>query len=88
MFTVSTPGFLSFWDFLTFFFGRSLVLGGWVGFGGREGALASALIYIVVVYKVLSIYRVLPGFREIAVFEKIDRFFKLFLNFFLDWGYR
>ena len=29
-----------------FFFGRSLVLGVRVGFGGREGALASALIYI------------------------------------------
>ena len=27
-----------------FFFGRSLVLGVRVGFGGREGALASALI--------------------------------------------
>ena len=37
MFTVCTAGFLS-------LFGRSLVLGFMVGFGGREGALASALI--------------------------------------------
>ena len=70
MFTVSTPGFLS-------FSGTSLVLGVRIGFEGREFVLASALI---VVYKVLSIYRFLPGFREIAVFEKSNRFSILFLD--------
>ena len=46
MFTVSTPGFLSFGTFERGFLERSLVLGVRVrvGFGGREGALASALI--------------------------------------------
>ena len=54
MFTVSTPCFLSFWDFfLSFwdFFLRSLVLGVRIGFGGREGALASALIYLLFLYQ-------------------------------------
>ena len=45
MFTVSTPGFLSFGTFERGFLERSLVLGVRVGFGGRKGALASALIY-------------------------------------------
>ena len=46
MFTVSTPCFLSFWDFRTsFFIGEAWFWGVRVGFGGREGALASALIY-------------------------------------------
>ena len=47
MFTVSTPCFLSFWDFRTsFFIEEAWFWGVRVGFGGREGALASALIYI------------------------------------------
>ena len=46
MFTVSTPCFLSFWDFRTsFFIEEAWFWGVRVGFGGREGALASALIY-------------------------------------------
>ena len=50
MFTVSTPCFLSFWDFRTsFFIEEAWFWGVRVGFGGREGALASALIYIYVV---------------------------------------
>ena len=44
MFTVSTPCFFEFLGLLNEFFLRSLVLGVGVGFGGREGALASALI--------------------------------------------
>ena len=45
MFTVSTPCFLSFWDFRTsFFIEEAWFWGVRVGFGGREGALASALI--------------------------------------------
>ena len=44
MFTVSTPCFFEFFGLLNEFFLRSLVLGVRVGFGGREGALASALI--------------------------------------------
>ena len=53
MFTVSTPCFLSFWDFRTsFFIEEAWVWGVRVGFGGREGALASALIsiYITAIY--------------------------------------
>ena len=47
MFTVSTPCFLSFWDFRTsFFIEEAWFWGVRVGFGGREGALASALIYV------------------------------------------
>ena len=47
MFTVSTPCFLSFWDFRTsFFIEEAWFWGVRVGFGGREGALASALMYI------------------------------------------
>ena len=38
--------FFEFLGLLNEFFLRSLVLGVRVGFGGREGALASALIYI------------------------------------------
>ena len=44
MFTVSTPSFLSFWDFWTFLLEEAWFWG--VGFGGRKGALASALIYV------------------------------------------
>ena len=44
MFTVSTPCFLSFWDFWTIFLEDAWIWGVRVGFGGREGALASALI--------------------------------------------
>ena len=51
MFTVSTPCFLSFWDFRTsFFIEEAWFWGVRVGFGGREGALASALIYITAIY--------------------------------------
>ena len=58
-----------------------------VGFGGREGALASALIiYIYIVYRVLSIYRFLPGFRKFAVFEKSKRFFYIFFGWVLHRG--
>ena len=47
MFTVSTPCFLSFWDFRTsFFIEEAWFWGVRVGFGGREGALASALITV------------------------------------------
>ena len=46
MFTVSTPFFFEFLGLLNEFFLRSLVLGVRVGFGGREGALASALIIL------------------------------------------
>ena len=53
MFTVSTPGFLGFWDFWTLF---CLLEKAWfwmvrVGFGGREGALASALIILLSAYQ-------------------------------------
>ena len=44
MFTVSTPGFLSFWTFERGFLEEAWFWGVRVGFGGREGALASALI--------------------------------------------
>ena len=50
MFTVSTPGFLSFGTFERGFFEEALFCGVRVGFGGREGALASALIYITAIY--------------------------------------
>ena len=51
MFTVSTPCFLSFWDFRTsFFIEEAWFWGVRVGFGGREGALASALITIKTYY--------------------------------------
>ena len=46
MFTVSAPCFFEFLGLLNEFFLRSLVLGVGVGFGGREGALASALIRV------------------------------------------
>ena len=58
MFTVSTPCFLSFWDFRTsFFFEEAWFWGVRVGFGGREGALASALIRLfkIVLYTVIYI---------------------------------
>ena len=45
MFTVSTPGFLSFGTFERGFFEEAWFWGVRVGFGGREGALASALIF-------------------------------------------
>ena len=44
MFTVSTPCFLSFGTFERVFLEEALFLGVMVRFGGREGALASALI--------------------------------------------
>ena len=47
MFTVSTPGFFEFLGLLNVFFIKEAWFWGVrVGFGGREGALASALIYI------------------------------------------
>ena len=46
MFTVSTPGFLSFGTFERGFFEEAWFWGVRVGFGGREGALASALIIL------------------------------------------
>ena len=48
--------FFEFLGFLDDFFGKSLVLGVRVGFGGREGALASALICI---YVYMYVYRCL-----------------------------
>ena len=50
MFTVSvsTPCFLIFGTFERVFLEEAWVWGVRVGFGGREGALASALIYIYV----------------------------------------
>ena len=47
MFTVSTPCFLSFGTFERVFLEEALFLGVMVRFGGREGALASALISII-----------------------------------------
>ena len=51
MFTLSTPGFLSFWDFLTFFLLKKLGFGGlWLGLGvlgSQRCACCSALIYII-----------------------------------------
>ena len=50
MFSVSTPGFLSFRTFERFSLEEAWFWGVRVGFGGREGALASALIYITAIY--------------------------------------
>ena len=56
MFTVSTPCFLSFWDFRTsFFIEEAWFWGVRVGFGGREGALASALICMVALHQTLLV---------------------------------
>ena len=68
MFTLSTPGFLSFGTFERGFLERSLVLGVRVGFGGREGALASALMYIVA-YIAARIYRGWHESQECAIFK-------------------
>ena len=48
MFTVSTPCFLSCGTFERVFLEEALFLGVMVRFGGREGALASALIIVLV----------------------------------------
>ena len=62
MFTVSTPCFLSFWDFRTsFFIEEAWFWGVRVGFGGREGALASALIGELEINQIPSFHDYLPN---------------------------
>ena len=78
MFTVSTPGFLSFGTFERGFFEEAWFWGVRVGFGGREGALASALIYryigmsisiYIVAYIAARIYRGWHESQECAIFK-------------------
>ena len=74
MFTVSTPCFLSFWDFRTsFFIEEAWFWGVRVGFGGREGALASALIYPIT----LNGYIYSPGKKIEKMNKKIEKKKKL-----------
>ena len=69
MFTVSTPCFLSFWDFRTsFFIEEAWFWGVRVGFGGREGALASALIRLKTNKKKIWF----NCLRDVNVSEKLD----------------
>ena len=57
MFTVSTPCFFEFLGLLNEFFFKSWFWGARVGFGGREGALASALIYIIkIVHLIIALW--------------------------------